>query len=79
MNNNNNNRRESSDNILALLLSQTPEQVKTYCDLLDKQERQALRVKVLKEMRRNVADVEHAKRLNEIAVVIENCYKDVEK
>ncbi len=64
-----------NNNILARLLSKTPEQLKLYCKLLDNEKRQDLYQKVLKEMRKN-PEVNQLKKLNKIAVVIEEAIEE---
>ncbi|MFP3025457.1 MAG: hypothetical protein ACEY3L_04110 [Wolbachia sp.] len=67
-----------NNNILARLLSKTPEQLKLYCKLLDNEKRQDLYQKVLKEMRKN-PEVNQLKKLNKIAVVIEEAIEEGRK
>ncbi|MDR2978679.1 MAG: hypothetical protein LBU56_04765 [Rickettsiales bacterium] len=76
-----NNNQKSSNNTLARLLSKTPEQVKTYCELLDNGKRRDLYEKVLQEMRKN-PEINHVRRLNEIASAIQETiisYKNGDK
>jgi|GEM_PF-4899668 len=73
-----NNNQKSSNNTLTRLLSKTPEQVKTYCELLDNEKRRDLYEKVLQEMRKN-PEINYMRRLNEIASAIQatiTSYKD---
>ncbi|MFP3032005.1 MAG: hypothetical protein ACEY3M_13065 [Wolbachia sp.] len=67
-----------NNNILARLLSKTPEQLKLYCKLLDNEKRQDLYQKMLKEMRKNL-EVNQLKKLNKIAVVIEEAIEEGRK
>jgi len=71
-NSSNNNKRKKLEprNILTRLLLRTPEQLKLYCELLDNEKKQDLYQKALKEMRRN-QEINQLKKLNEIAVIIE--------
>ncbi|WP_341816557.1 hypothetical protein [Wolbachia endosymbiont (group A) of Agelastica alni] len=79
MNNNKRKKLESgSNNIIERLLLRTPEQLKLYCKLLDNEKKQDLYQKVLKEMRKNL-EVNQLKKLNKIAVVIEEAIEEGRK
>ncbi|WP_375603619.1 hypothetical protein NOX90_03780 [Wolbachia endosymbiont of Anurida maritima] len=79
---NSSNKREKlepgSSNIIERLLLRSPEQLKLYCKLLDNEKRQDLYQKVLKEMRKNL-EVNQLKKLNKIAVVIEEAIEEGRK
>jgi hypothetical protein len=81
-NSSNNNKREKlepgSSNIIERLLLRTPEQLKLYCKLLDNEKKQDLYQKVLKEMHKN-QEINQVKKLNEIAVVIEEAIEEGRK
>ncbi|MGL9779746.1 MAG: hypothetical protein ACR5K5_05920, partial [Wolbachia sp.] len=67
-----------SSNIIERLLLRTPEQLKLYCKLLDNEKKQDLYQKVLKEMHKN-QEINQVKKLNEIAVVIEEAIEEGRK